>query len=113
MSALAPPPPSQVLLEDTGWHFACRLGQPVLEAAFAAGVTLPYACRRGICGLCAATLVQGEVRPVDDLPMTNARCGPSEVLLCRCTPVTDQVQIRPQSSQRPPVVRPLPPLYPG
>jgi ferredoxin len=107
------PDQTQVILQDTGTAFTCLPGQPLLDAAYEAGVALPYACRRGICGLCAAQLVHGEVRPVDALPMTNARCSPSEVLLCRCTAVTQQVVIRPSSAQRMPVARRLPPLHVG
>jgi hypothetical protein len=50
------------------------------------------------------------VRPVDALPMTHARGGPDDVLLCRCTAVSPEVIIRPTSSQRMPAARRLPPL---
>lgn len=99
-----------VILHDTETSFSCRPDQPLLEAAYEAGLALPYACRRGICGLCAAQLMSGIVRPVDALPMTHARGGPNDVLLCRCTAVSPEVIIRLASSQRMPAARPLPPL---
>ena len=100
----------RVILHDTQTSFHCQPDQPLLEAAYEAGLALPYACRRGICGLCMAQLMAGVVRPVDALPMTHARGGPDDVLLCRCTAVSPEVIIRPTSSQRMPAVRRLPPL---
>jgi ferredoxin len=102
--------PSQVLIDGTPLTFACRAQQPVLEAAYEAGLALPYACRRGICGLCAAELIQGDVTPVDSLPLTNGRCDPNQVLLCRCTPAHGSITIRPAPWDPLTVARRLPPL---
>jgi ferredoxin len=99
-----------VQLEATDIQFPCAPGQPVLEAAYTAGIALPYACRRGICGLCAAQVVQGEVKPIDSLPMTNARCDAAQVLLCRCSPSSQRLTVRPVSWERQQPARPLPPL---
>ena len=101
---------ARVVIEGSGQAFACRPGQPILEAGYAAGVGLPYACRRGICGLCAADLVQGQVTPIDALPMTNGHCSPTQVLLCRCTPAQAEVVIRPGSWEPLATLRRLPPL---
>jgi terephthalate 1,2-dioxygenase reductase component len=79
-------PPSTVHIADTDIVFHCRPGQPVLDAAIQHGVILPYACRKGICALCAGRLMEGEVVAVDTLPFTHAACEPGQVLLCRCTP---------------------------
>lgn len=103
-------PVTQVLMEGTDLSFVCMPMQPVLEAAYAAGIALPYACRRGICGLCAADLVHGTVVPVDALPITNTQCEPGQVLLCRCTPQEGAVSIRPSHWQHQHPVRRLPPL---
>jgi len=101
---------TQVSIAQTDIVVACRPGQPILDAAYEQGIALPYACRRGICGLCAAELVQGEVRPVDALPMTNAQCDAGQVLLCRCTPACDTITLRPSSWKRLVAPRRLPPL---
>ena len=100
----------QVMLAQTDVVIPCRPGQSILEAAYEHGIALPYACRRGICGLCAAELVGGQVSPVDDLPLVNAQCEASQVLLCRCTPLTDTVTLRPTSWERRAVPRRLPPV---
>jgi len=102
--------PLQVHIAGTDLTFVCQGRQPILEAAHEAGLALPYACRRGICGLCAAELIAGDVAPVDALPMTNGRCEPTQVLLCRCTPVKGAITIQPASWDRSTVARRLPPL---
>ncbi|MEY3626003.1 MAG: hypothetical protein RL163_502 [Pseudomonadota bacterium] len=99
-----------VVIAHSDVVIVCRPGQPILDAAHAQGIALPYACRRGICGLCAAELVQGEVMPVDAWPMTNDQCEAGQVLLCRCTPACDTVTLRPSSWERLSVPRRLPPL---
>lgn len=110
MSTAVPPGSSQVLLADSHVVIACRTRQPILEAAYEQGVALPYACRRGICGLCAADLLDGVVVPIDALPMTNAQCKAGQVLLCRCTPVSATVTLRPSQWEQRAVPRRLPPL---
>lgn len=111
--SMTPPdtqPLAHVLITDTDWVIPCRPRQPILNAAYEAGIALPYACRRGICGLCAADLLEGTVAPIDALPMTNQQCLPSQVLLCRCTPVSETVKLRPVSWQRLAQPRRLPPV---
>jgi ferredoxin len=100
----------RVVIAQTDIVFACRPGQPILDAAHEQGVALPYACRRGICGLCAADLVAGEVMPVDAGPMTNAQCRAGQVLLCRCAPASGTITLRPASWERRDPPRRLPPL---
>ena len=51
-----------------GRSFPAEDNQGVLEAAEAAGLTLPHGCRRGHCLSCAATLKGGKV----DLPQGTA-----------------------------------------
>jgi terephthalate 1,2-dioxygenase reductase component len=110
MSTAAPPVSLPVLLADSDVVIACRPGESILEAAYAQGVALPYACRRGICGLCAADLLDGVVMPIDALPMTNAQCKAGQVLLCRCTPASAPVTLRPSQWELRAVRRRLPPL---
>jgi hypothetical protein len=42
--------------------------------------------------------------------MTNAQCGPDEVLLCRCTPVTAELLLHPKKAEQLPQGKPLPSL---
>lgn len=65
-------------------------GESVLEAAEAAGVSLPFGCRTGACGTCTARLLEGEVshrRPPRALKERHLADG--YVLPCIATPETD------------------------
>jgi ferredoxin len=44
---------------DSGRTIACDADQFVLSAALAAGLKLPFVCRRGICGTCKSRLISG------------------------------------------------------
>jgi ferredoxin len=37
----------------------CRADSFILDAAHAAGLKLPFSCRRGICGTCKSKLISG------------------------------------------------------
>lgn len=66
-------------------------GQAVLEAAEAAGVTLPFGCRQGGCTTCAARLIEGELDQTDALALTDTMRDRGWVLLCVGRPLTDRV----------------------
>jgi CDP-4-dehydro-6-deoxyglucose reductase len=51
----------QVELLPSGRRFSVPAGATVLDAALEAGIVLPYQCRSGICGMCAAPVVSGSV----------------------------------------------------
>jgi len=92
---------STIRIADTDVVFSCHPGQSVLDAAFKAEILLPYACRKGICALCAGAVTEGEVVAVDTLPMVNASCAEGQVLLCRCTPASgSDIVIRPLQWKR-------------
>jgi len=44
-----------------GVIFDCAGDQPVLLAALAAGIALPWSCRNGTCRTCLAQLVSGRI----------------------------------------------------
>ena len=48
----------------------------ILDAAEAAGVTLPYGCRAGHCISCAARLVEGDVEQSEGVALTPAQATP-------------------------------------
>ncbi len=41
----------------------------ILDAADEAGLDLPYSCRSGSCGSCAAKVANGDISQVDQVPM--------------------------------------------
>jgi len=63
--------------------------EPVLDAAEAAGFSLPFGCRTGACGTCTARLLEGEMthrRPPRALKEHHLADG--YVLTCVAAPTT-------------------------
>jgi CDP-4-dehydro-6-deoxyglucose reductase len=82
-----------VRIEPHGRTIRVRAGQPVLEAALAAGLNLPHSCKSGHCSSCRARLRTGEVSYPSVRPagITAAEEAAGNILLCQARPLTDLV----------------------
>jgi CDP-4-dehydro-6-deoxyglucose reductase, E3 len=84
-------PEHNVRIEPHGRTLRVAAGEPVLEAALAAGLNLPHSCKSGHCGSCRARLLAGEIQypgaPPLGLSAEEARGG--QVLLCQARALTD------------------------
>jgi CDP-4-dehydro-6-deoxyglucose reductase, E3 len=82
-----------VRIEPHGRTIRVRAGQPVLEAALAAGLNLPHSCKSGHCSSCRARLRTGAVRYPDVRPagITAEEEATGNILLCQARPLTDLV----------------------
>jgi CDP-4-dehydro-6-deoxyglucose reductase len=82
-----------VRIEPHGRTIRVRAGQPVLEAALAAGLNLPHSCKSGHCGSCRARLRSGEIQypTVRPAGLTAAEAEAGNILLCQARPLTDLV----------------------
>ncbi|AXF23146.1 oxidoreductase [Burkholderia pyrrocinia] len=69
--------------------FGCDAGQDLLAAAAEAGITLPSQCRRGSCGACQATVVEGAYEMQADSVGVLPAGQRGAVLMCRTTPRGD------------------------
>ncbi|UOB59341.1 FAD-binding oxidoreductase [Burkholderia pyrrocinia] len=69
--------------------FGCDAEQDLLTAAADAGITLPSQCRRGSCGACQATVVDGAYEMQADSAGVLPAGQQGAVLLCRTTPRGD------------------------
>jgi NAD(P)H-flavin reductase/ferredoxin len=86
----------QVTVAGSDIAFDCAPGQTVLDAAEAAGWTIPYSCRRGSCTSCLGTIVRGAVRD----RRSGRPDGPGDdALLCQAVP-DGPVGIRPRRIAR-------------
>ncbi|MDE2160976.1 MAG: 2Fe-2S iron-sulfur cluster binding domain-containing protein, partial [Burkholderiales bacterium] len=74
--------------------FGCEADQTLLDAALRAGIELPYSCRKGVCGNCAAVLRAGQVACA-----AGDAAPPGRMLLCQCRPRSD-LTIEPASWRR-------------
>ncbi len=80
-------------IEPHGRTIRVRAGQPLLEAALAAGLNLPHSCKSGHCGSCRARLRVGEIRYPSVRPagLTAAEEQAGNILLCQARAQSDLV----------------------
>jgi NAD(P)H-flavin reductase/ferredoxin len=83
-----------IRIAGTDVRFPCAAGQNILDAALAAGIEMPYSCRKGVCGNCAGGVAAGEVQS----PTSEAQPA-GQHLYCQCLPRSD-VEIVPQAWHR-------------
>jgi CDP-4-dehydro-6-deoxyglucose reductase len=82
-----------VRIEPHGRTIQVHTGQPVLEAALAAGLNLPHSCKSGHCSSCRARLRAGEIAyPAGRPPgVTAEEEHAGQILLCQARPLSDLV----------------------
>ena len=85
-----------IRIADSEVSFTCESDQSILDAALKAGVQIPYSCKKGVCGNCAAHIEKGEFQRA--LIWPDAKLTGQE-LLCQCRPQSDMVVKPPQWHQ--------------
>ena len=75
-----------VQVEPAGLGFAAAPGQTLLQAAAAAGITLPSSCRNGTCRACLCRRLAGEIRYRIEWPGLSAE-EKAEGLILPCVAV--------------------------
>lgn len=68
-------------------------GQSMLEAALAANIDAPYACKAGICSTCRAQVLEGELEMVSNHALEDYEVEKGFVLTCQCYPVSNTVTL--------------------
>lgn len=68
-------------------------GQSMLEAALAANIDAPYACKAGVCSTCRAKVIEGEVEMLSNHALEDYEVARGYVLTCQCYPVSDTVTL--------------------
>lgn len=81
-------PPARHIALDTG-AFDVKPGQTLLNAALAAGVSVPYSCQRGACGSCRVRVISGSHERLRPPTPDGFRVAEDELLMCQCRPTSD------------------------
>ena len=68
-------------------------GQSVLEAAIAADLDAPYACKAGVCSTCRAKVLEGEGEMEANYALEDYEGRQGYVLTCQSTPLTDKIVV--------------------
>ncbi len=80
-----------VAFAGSGRTVACPPGSTILAAARAAGLRLPFACNKGVCGTCKSRLVSGAVELRHGGGIRQREIDAGMTLLCCARPVSDLV----------------------
>lgn len=84
---------AQVRLLPGGREFFVEGSDNILEAALRAGISLPYGCSDGSCGLCMARIVSGQIQKVREpvYTLSAQELARGQALLCSHAALTDLV----------------------
>ncbi|PWJ57228.1 ring-1,2-phenylacetyl-CoA epoxidase subunit PaaE [Dyadobacter jejuensis] len=69
-------------------------GSTILDAAAESGLAIPYSCKAGSCGICAAQCSQGKVYMAANEVLTDHDLADHWVLTCTGYPLDDQVVLK-------------------
>lgn len=86
-----------ITLMPSGHTFQAEAGESILRAGLAAGYSIPFSCKQGVCRSCRGKLVSGEVDIGDVHPayLSEAERAEGYVHLCQATPLRDTtIEIR-------------------
>lgn len=81
----------QILTQPGQRRFVAEPGETLLAAALRQGVGLPYGCRNGTCGACAAQLLSGTVEYPSEKTEALANLPADTCLACQAVPASDLV----------------------
>lgn len=85
--------PYTVTIQNTPWCFQVNDSETVLQAALRQEVPVPWGCGGGVCGVCMAQVVSGEVSYPDGEPLAlfEEDAAGGKLLPCVSHPVSDLV----------------------
>ena len=83
------------LLRPGGDEERCECSEDLylLDSAEEQGIELPWGCRAGSCGSCAALLVEGQVELEEQNVLEEEHLERGLILLCSARPLTDCVVV--------------------
>ena len=67
--------------------------ETILEAALAASIDAPFACKAGVCSTCRAKLIEGEVDMEANYALEDYEVERGYILTCQSHPRTDRVVV--------------------
>jgi ring-1,2-phenylacetyl-CoA epoxidase subunit PaaE len=70
-----------------------KLGTAILDAALAADLDVPYACKAGVCSTCRAMVIDGEAEMEANFALEDYEVRRGYILTCQATPLTDTITV--------------------
>jgi ring-1,2-phenylacetyl-CoA epoxidase subunit PaaE len=75
------------------YEFAVEPGRFILETALEQGIDLPYACTMGVCGMCRAKKIYGEMHIADQEAISASEIASGACLTCVGRPLSNRLVI--------------------
>jgi ring-1,2-phenylacetyl-CoA epoxidase subunit PaaE len=75
------------------YEFAVEPGRFILETALEQGIDLPYACTMGVCGMCRAKKISGEMSIGDQEAISASEIASGACLTCVGRPLSNRLVI--------------------
>ncbi|MDO5641379.1 MAG: 1,2-phenylacetyl-CoA epoxidase subunit PaaE [Paracoccus sp. (in: a-proteobacteria)] len=70
-----------------------KQGETLLDAALAADMDVPFACKAGVCSTCRAKVLEGEAEMAINHALEDYEVAQGYVLTCQCYPLTDRIVV--------------------
>ncbi|MGV0592166.1 2Fe-2S iron-sulfur cluster-binding protein [Mycolicibacterium porcinum] len=83
----------QVDLDGNSHHLRWPRRATLVDALISSGVDVPYSCREGQCGSCAATVVRGDVDMASCDILEPEDLADGVILGCQARPISDDIHI--------------------
>lgn len=83
----------QIQINEKNYPLKVKSGQDILTAALQNGLSLPYSCRGGVCGTCAAICKRGKIHMSINEVLTDDDLKNGWILTCTGYPVEENAII--------------------
>ncbi len=79
------------ILDGLRHEFTVPVGEHVVDAALAAGIRVPYACKGGMCCTCRAKVVEGQAEMTTNYSLEPWEIERGFILTCQAVPKSDRL----------------------
>lgn len=84
---------AEILLDGEIHHLRWPAGRNLVDTMMAAGIEVPYSCREGSCGSCAATVTDGQIDLGNTAILEEQDIADGLFLACQACPLSSTVKI--------------------
>lgn len=84
---------AEISIDGAVHHLRWPVGRNLVDSMLAAGIEVPYSCREGNCGSCAATVIEGQVDLGNAAILEEEDIADGLFLACQACPLSDKVRV--------------------
>lgn len=84
---------TEITIDGSVHRLRWPVGRNLVDTMMAAGIEVPYSCREGNCGSCAATVIEGQVDLGNAIILEEEDIADGLFLACQACPLSDTIKI--------------------